>query len=335
MDNEHPRAQLYYLFGTTNHPKGSSWLERFPAGLFAIPFGLFGLAGAWRRAAAFGWGIATDVVPLVLWPATVLWAAMLFVYAIKCKRHWPAVLREFRHPVQGPLQALLPLSTLLAAIHLGDYEPAIWLALCVAALLLNAVFAYRVLGTAAMAQLPSNAITPTLYLPVVGGMLVGAMALASLGYAGWGAVLFGAGLAGWAVLEVRVLNGLFNGPLPEAFRPTIGIELAPPIVATLAASVVWPDLSGKTLAIGLGVSVVPFVIVLARHSWWTQVPFSAGFWSFSFPLAALASAVLETVYREGWPIWIGHVVLLTSSVIIGMLAFRTLILLAQRKLLPG
>jgi tellurite resistance protein len=335
MDNEHPRAQLYYLFGTTNHPKGSSWLERFPAGLFAIPFGLFGLAGAWRRAAAFGWGIAADMVPLLLWPAAALWAAMLLVYAIKCKRHWPAVLREFRHPVQGPLQALLPLSTLLAAIHLGGDAPSVWLAVCLAALLLNAVFAYRVLATAAMAQLPFNAITPTLYLPVVGGMLVGAMALASLGYSGWGAVLFGAGLAGWAVLEVRVLNGLFNGPLPEAFRPTIGIELAPPVVATLAASVIWQDLSGKTLAIGLGVAVVPFAIVLARHAWWTQVPFSAGFWSFSFPLAALASAVLETVHREGWPIWIGHVVLLTSSVIIGMLAFRTLILLAQRKLLPG
>ena len=33
----------------------SPWLARFPVGLFAIPVGLFALAGAWRRAQEFGW----------------------------------------------------------------------------------------------------------------------------------------------------------------------------------------------------------------------------------------------------------------------------------------
>jgi tellurite resistance protein len=334
MDNDHPRARLYYLFGTGTHPKGSSWLERFPASLFGIPFGLFGLAGAWRRAAAFGWGIADDIVPLLLWTAAALWAAGLLVYAVKCKRHWASVLREFRHPVQGPLQALPLLATLLAVVHFGAMAPLAWLPVCLAALLLNGVIAYRVFATAAIGQLAPNAVTPALYLPVVGGMLVGAMALSTLGHAGWAAVLFGAGMAGWAVLEARVLNGLFRGPLPEAFRPTIGIELAPPVVAALAAAAVWPELPGMVLGIGIGAAVVPFASVLARYSWWSQVPFSPGFWSFSFPAAAFASVVLEAAHRDGWPIWIGHVVLLTSTVIIGLLALRTLILLAQRKLLP-
>ncbi|NEX60763.1 SLAC1 family transporter [Noviherbaspirillum galbum] len=334
MDNEHPRARLYYLFGAGNHPKGSPWLARLPAGLCAIPVGLFGLAGAWRRAGAFGWSLAADVFPPIVWSSAAIWAIILLLYAAKCHRHWPAVLAEFRHPVQGPLQALLPMSTLLAVIHVGDPAHDIRTAICIAALALNAIIAYRVCATLASGQLPANAVTPALYLPLVGGPLVGGMALASLDYAGWGAISFGAGLAGWAMLEAKVLDKLFSGPLPEGLRPTIGIELAPPLVASLSAATLWPELPALVLAMGLGMALLPLAVVMARIAWWSQVPFSVGFWSFSFPLAACASVVLEAVHRGGWPIWIGHVVLLTATVAIGLLALRTLLLLAQRKLLP-
>lgn len=334
-DNNRPRARLYYLFRTNHCLHGSSWMARIPASLFAIPVGLFGLADAWRRAATYGWSFAEDVDRFIAWPATAILALVLLLYAYKAKRHWSAVLREADHPVQSSLQALLPLSLLLAVLHFGNVNYGIWLTIALLALALTAVIGYRVIAMLANGQLPDNAVTPALYLPVVGGALVGGMALTALQYPGWAAMLFGTGLAGWALLEARILGRLFEKPMPKPLRSTMGVELVPPVITTLAAAMIWPELSGKILAVGIGIAVAPFAGVLARYRWWSEVSFSLGFWSFSFPLAALSSVVIEALHREGWPAWIGHAVLLVASAAIGFLAIRTLILLLQGKLLTA
>lgn len=335
MDNENPRARLYYLFGASQHPQGSSWLARLPPGVFAISVGLFGLVGAWRRAAAYGWQSADSVAAFLIWPVTALWLVSLVLYAFKLKRYPQVVLGEFRHPVQGSLQALLPLSILLAVIHFNQPGQGVWLVLALAALALHVVIAFRVVSVLATGQMPSNAITPALYLPVVGGALVGGMTMAALHLPGWAAMLFGTGLSGWALLEARILSSLFHGPMPESLRPTIGVELAPPAIATLTAATIWPQLPAEALMVGLGIAVAPFVGVMARYHWWTKVPFSIGFWSFSFPLAALAGAIIEAVHRGGWPSWIGSAALLTATAVIAFLALRTAILLLQGRFLPA
>ncbi|WP_460843708.1 SLAC1 family transporter [Noviherbaspirillum agri] len=335
MDTPEPRARLYYLFRATNMPQGTPWLARVPAGIFAISVGLFGLVDAWQRAAASGWRVADIVASILVWPAILIWVASLLLYAIKCKRHWRAVAAEFRHPVQGSLQALLPLSMLLAIIQFRQPEQGIWLLLALCALALNAVIAFRVASVLITGQMPANAVTPALYLPIVGGALIGAMTFASLGYRGWAALLFGTGLSGWALLEARILSQLSHGPLPETVRATIGVELVPPVIATLAAAVIWPDLPADILLVGLGIAAVPFATVALRFRWWSKVPFSIGFWSFSFPLAALAGSVLEAVHRGGWPMWIGYATLLAASAVITLLAVRTVILAVKGKLLPA
>lgn len=335
MDNENPRARLYYLFGASQSPQGSSWLARLPAGIFAISVGLFGLVGGWRRAAAYGWEHAADVANAMIWPVAIIWTISLILYAIKIKRHPDAVQREFRHPVQGSLLALAPLSILLAVIHFNQPDQGVWLVLALLALALHVVIAVRVVSVLATGQMPSNAVTPALYLPVVGGALVGGMTLASLRYPGWAAMLFGTGLSGWALLEARILSSLFAGPMPEPLRPTIGVELAPPAIATLTASMIWPQLPADALMVGLGIALAPFVGVLARYHWWSKVPFSIGFWSFSFPIAALASAIIEAVHRGGWPSWIGIAALLAATTVIVFLVLRTAVLLLQGRFLPA
>lgn len=334
MEKENPRARLYYLFGASQHAQGTSWLARLPVGLFGISVGLFGLLGAWRRAAADGWNSAADIAAFLTWPVAGVWMLSLVLYAIKFMRYPQAVRDEFRHPVQGSLQALLPLSLLLAVIQFNRPGQGVWLALALLALAMHLVIAVRVVSILSTGRMPTNAVTPALYLPVVGGALVGGMTLATLGYPGWGAMLFGTGLSGWALLEARILSRLFEGPMPAALRPTIGVELAPPAIATLSAAVIWPQLPADVLMIGLGVAIAPFVGVMARYRWWSQVPFSVGFWSFSFPLAALASAIIEALHRGGWPSWIGITALLAASTVIAFLALRTAIILLQGKFLP-
>ena len=312
----------------------TAWLARLPAGLFAMPVGIVGLAGAWRRAAAFGWPVAAVVGDALAAFAVILFALLLVLYAAKALRHPRAIAGEFQHPVAGALMALLPLSLLLFVVHYGAPRAPGWLALTLVALVLQGIVAMRVVRTLATGELPQTAVTPALYLPPVTGGFVGGMALATLGYPGWAALLFGMGLASWGLLEVRVLNRLFEGPMPEQLRPTIGIEIAPPSVATLAAGVIWPTLSGEVLIVGLGIAAGPVVAVIARYPWWSRAPFGIGFWSFSFPVAALAGAVIEVDRRGGWPPVVAGIAIAIASLAIAWLAVRTLSLLVRRRLLP-
>jgi tellurite resistance protein len=310
------------------------WLSRFPAALFAIPVGLFALGGAWRRSAAFGWALARPVADLLAGLGLAVLTGLLLVYVAKLLRHRQAVLAEYRHPVAGSLLALLPLALLLCIITFGVPAHEGWLALALATLLLMAVIAIRVVAVISTGALPAAMVTPALYVPPVGGGLVGGMALQVLGYPGWAALLFGMGLVSWALLEMRVLNRLFEGPMPEPLRPTIGLELAAPTVGTLTVATLWPQLPGELLIIGLGIAAGPIVAVAARYKWWGHVPFAPGFWSFSFPAAAFAASTVEIVRRGGWPQAVAALALGLATLLIGFLLLRTVLLLAQGRLIP-
>lgn len=337
-NNDHPTGidhDQRSIANATETGMNTAWLARLPAGLFSIPVGLFGLAGAWRRAIGYGWPVATDISGALLGTALISWSVLLLLYVAKCALHAPVVNREFSHPVRGSLLALIPLSIMLAAISGAQSDSPWWLAVVLLALAMQGVIAIRVVSILATGQIAQKDITPALYLPFVGGGFVGGMAMAALHYPGWGALLFGMGLAGWALLEVRILSRLFEGPMPLALRPTIGVELAPPAVATLAAGAIWPQLPGDVLIVGLGIAAGPVVAVLVRYRWWQEVPFSTGFWSFSFPIAALAGAVVEVVRRGGWPPLVGGLALLLASAVIAWLVARTLALLLAGELIPA
>ena len=64
------------------------------------------------------------------------------------------------------------------------------------------------------------------------------------------------------------------------------------------------------------------------------MPFNAGFWSFSFPLAAMAGATVEAVRRGNWNTQVGLAAVGIASVVIAFLAIRTLGLLVRGRLLP-
>lgn len=310
------------------------WLARFPVGLFAVPVGLFALANAWRRAASFGWSAAAFTGDVLAWCALAVLILLLAVYTLKGLRHPQALAAELTHPLSGSLTGLVPLALLLSIVYFGTPGHTGWLLFILLALLLMGMIAWRVVALITTAALPAAMVTPALYVPPVGGGLVGAMALQVLGYPGWAALLFGMGLVSWALLELRVLNRLFEGAMPEPLRPTIGLELAPPTVGTLTVATLWPQLPGELLIIGLGIAAGPIVAVAARYKWWSGVPFAIGFWSFSFPVGAFAASVIEVVRRGGWPPAVAATVLGLSTLVIAFLLLRTVLLLVQGRLIP-
>ena len=318
----------------------SSLVARLQPGLFAMPLGTLGLAGAWRRVAAFDGpqAPAHGVADALLWLGLALLALLLALWAVRLVRHGALIRAEWDHPVQAALSALLPVSVLLAvALVVPRWEgwQALAWPLALASLAMMGVLAWRVVARLSTGRIPAELVTPALYVPTVAGGLVGALALSALGQAGWAALLFGMGLSAWALLEMRVLNRLFDGPLPPPLRPTLGVEMAPAAVGTLALATLWPLMPAEALVVCLGIASGPILAVLTRWRYWSAVPFSAGFWSFSFPIAAMAAAIAETVRRGGWPPEVAWIAVALASMLIAYLALRTLVLLAQGRLLPA
>lgn len=313
----------------------TSWLARLPLGLFAIPMGLLATTALWRRAEqALPWAPAGLMAQGIGALALLTQALLLLALVAKALRQAPVLRRDLAHPVAGALAALVPLTLLMTVAVFGQAN-LLWLLLTLAALALQAAIALPLAVRLATGELQATGlVTPALYLPPVAGSLVGALALHALGQNAWGALLFGMALVAWAVLEARVLNRLFDGPLPPPLRPTIGIELAPAPVATLTVATLWPQLPADVLLIGLGIACGPLIAVLARWRWWGAVPFGAGFWSFSFPVAAFAACIVEAVRRGQWPPAVSMIALSLATAVIAFLLVRTLHLLATRRLLP-
>ncbi|MDO8179568.1 MAG: hypothetical protein Q7T62_15110 [Undibacterium sp.] len=325
----HPSALTY--------PLARPWLSRLPPGLFGIPLGLFGLSSSWQRLTSFGSDSAHLFAQGLLYLALALLALLLMLTAAKFILHRAVFMQEFAHPVSGSLLALMPVCCLVVVIFLRPLHPewqlqaGVVIGLC---LMLQAVIAWHIVAALSTGQMPAELITPALYVPIVPGGFVGAMALHTVGLPGFAMLLMGMGLGGWALLEMRILNRLFSGPLPLGLRPTLGIEIAPAAVGTLAVMTLWPDLPADFIMVGLGISSGPVFAVLTRWKWWTETPFSASFWSFSFPVATLASCIAEAVRRGGWPAEVAFGAVLLASLLVAFLAVRTLILLFQGRLLP-
>jgi tellurite resistance protein len=317
------------------------WLQRLPPGLFAIPLGLTGLSASWGRLGQADpqAALAAPLQSVLAALGLALWALLAGLWALKLLRHPEQVRGLWGHPLQGSFLALAPVSTLLivavgapAATQAGLH--AALLALVLLALALQLSIAWRVVAQLTTGRIGPELVTPALYLPTVAGGFVGAMALQGLGLHGWAVLLFGTGLGAWALLEARILHRLFAGPLPLPLRPTLGLELAPTSVGALTLAVLWPQLPADVLLVALGMGSGPALAVLARWRWWAQTPFSAGFWSFSFPLAAYAGTIVEAVRRGGWPLWPAWLAVLLASTVIAFLALRTLLLWRAGRLLP-
>lgn len=313
------------------------WLARLHPSLLGMPLGLLGLAGACLRLGRYGTeaaGIAGDAL-LVL--ALGMLGLLLALWFAKLLRHRATLMQEWRHPVQGALLALVPVATMMAVGLAAERWPALRSALlpvAVTVLVGQALMAWHVVADLSTGRTQPEWITPALYLPTVPGGFVGAIALQALGQHGWAALLMGMGLGAWALLEMRILNRLFAGPLPLALRPTLGIEMAPASVGSLAAVTLWPALPADAMMVMLGVASGPVLAVLTRWRYWSEVPFNPGFWSFSFPLAAFAGATVEAVHRGGWPPAVGQVAVAVAGAVIAYLGVRTAVLALQGRLLP-
>lgn len=211
-----------------------------PAGYFGMVLGTIGMGFAWRYASTL-WPVSRAIGDGLVALAAMIWALLTIAFISRAIRFPWSVLQEMRHPFASSFVSLFPATTMLVAIGFVPwFRPLSLLLFGIGVVLQLSYSAWQSAGLW-RGKHPSDATTPGLYLPTVANNFISAMACGALGFNDAGLVFLGAGIFSWLSLEPVILQRLrSHGELPAAMRTSLGIQLAPALVACSA----WLSVNG-------------------------------------------------------------------------------------------
>jgi tellurite resistance protein len=282
------------MIGTSAPPRApgkvSAWFN-IPVALFGMVLGLGGLANGWRTASrVWGWSIIPgETLAVIAWT---VWGVLLALYIAKWIRAPRLALMELRHPVLSSFAALVPISTSVASLAIAPLSSMLAKALLIAGVTGQACFAVNAIAMMwQQGGRDPETTTPALYVPVVGGFLVSAIATGSFGYPQCGVLFFGAGLLSWFTLESIIVQRLLERPaLPPALRATMGLHFTPPAVACVAYLSVTSGPPGVIAEALFGYGLLHAATGIRLLPWLWQQPFGTAYWAYTFGLSALPLA---------------------------------------------
>lgn len=297
----------------------------FP-GWYAIVMGLAGLSLAFHRAVPLMGEVAGAVALVIgaLGAATFLVLAVATV--VRGRRYPEAWAEDRRHPVRHTFIATLPVALLLlatVAVASSLREPwveALWWIGALGQLFVTVWVLARWLKGSQAGGLQWASLTPALFVPIVGNVLV-PLAGVPLGRPEWAAAQFGIGLLFWPVVTVLLLVRVATqGMWPERLLPATFIFIAPPAVVGLSALQFGaPPLVGWAL---WGMALFSFLWVATLAQRIANLPFGLAHWGMSFPLAAFAALTLR-VAPTGPIAMAGVALLALAALVIAALVLAT------------
>ena len=294
---------------------------------FAMVMSLCGLALAWDRAAAVLGDMASGVALALAAVAALAFVALATLSLMRWQHFGEATAADAKHPVRHAFFATIPVSLLLLATVgvalLGDQ---LWLAVLwwlgsLSQLGVTLWVLARWLSADKAQQPGWAAVTPVLFIPVVGNVLA-PLAGPTLGATAWSAAQLGVGVLLWPVLVALLLARIATqGPWPARLLPATFISMAPP--AVIGSSVL--QLGGPVLLAWMCWGAALFFLL-----WSLQIgrqmlaqPFGISFWSLGFPLAAFASLSPRLVMHHPAAQAPAMIALALASLVIVLLGIAT------------
>lgn len=311
----------------TSRPTG----QRIPLNTLAIAFGLAGLAEVWTTASRL-LGVPSLVGQLIWAGVLVAWIWLIVAHLRRGAKSGESLLAQLKHPAQGPIAALAPVVGMLIGADLYGFVPAAGATLVVISIVVAALFAGWILAFWHTGALSPEAFHGGYLLPTVAAGLIAATTASEIGLRMLAIGAFAVGVFFWIIISTVVLARLaFFAPLPAALTPTCAILLAPPAVAGIA----WFTINGgepDLISMGLlGLLVLMVLQQIALIPRYRALPFSLGFWSFTFPLAAAGGYAAQWIAIVAFPGWqvVAWLLIALVTVVIALVGIRSLVLITS------
>ena len=267
-----------------------------PASFFGMVLGLLGLAAAWQAATRI-WQLSTVPAEALTLAGTIVWAAVMVLYSAKWALAPEAARAEAQDPIQCCFIGLAGVATNLVSIVALPHSRSAALALFAVGTAITVAFAVWRTGGLWQGGREPAASTPVLYLPTVAGGFVAATAASANGFPVIAQLAFGAGFLSWLAIESVLLNRFYTGPaLLLPLRPTLGIQLAPPAVGSVAALTVFGEDAHPIATAMLGYALLQGFVLLRLLPWIARQPFVPGYWGFAFGTTALGTVTLRLAH---------------------------------------
>ncbi len=261
--------------------------------------------------------------------SAILAIALGVPYLVRWLRHPQAAIADLRNPVAGALYGTFPGGVLVLAVGVATVGPslgapdAVTATIAVLAVIgialafsISVVFAYLLFATPQIGPQTANGawfippvvniVVPLALAPLVSHVGLGdATTLVVAGYA-----FLGMGMLLFVLVASLIYDRLVFHPLPAApLAPSLWIGLGPvgvgvlgllrlaqvgaPIWGAGAAAVSTLSSIGATIIWGFGLWwLAAAILLLAGYLRAGRLPYSVGWWAFTFPLGAYAAATL-------------------------------------------
>jgi tellurite resistance protein len=264
-----------------------------PAIAFSSVMGICGLGLSWREAGqvlaaprAIGeWLIVAGVM---------LFIALSALYGIRSVREPSIVVAEFRDHSSASNFACITVAVVIVAAAILPHAPSAALFLWALGTGGQFVLFLTLLGRwiAEPTEIPHA--TPAWLVPIVGNVTA-TLAGVPLGFHETSWFLLAVGLVSWITFLPLLLHRLIfcDDKLPQHLAPSLAIFAASPAVGCLS----WLQLTGRVDAVyRFNLFTALFFALLVLRLWQLAVralPVSVGWWAYTFPSAALASALIR------------------------------------------
>jgi tellurite resistance protein len=317
-----------------NVTRGSRRFPIIPPNFFGIAFGLAGLAEVWVLASST-LGVSDLIGRVLLLVAASAWMTLLVIYFSK---GWRGVRDDWRNPIFSPFLALVVIVPTLLAGELCNAELGPGRVLVIVFSSMAVAVGGWSTGQWVINDLYDECMHPGYLLPTATGGFVGSIAASQAHLHLLAEAWFGVGMISWLLIASIVLNRLFIRPrLPPALTPTLALEAGPPLVAGVAYHLLHRgSVDAFAAALG-GYAILMVVLQLRLTSIYRRLSFSPGFWSFTFPTAAVGLdglVWLRATQPAGYTVYAAILIGLVTLVIAAVAA-RSVVALSRHQFFPS
>ena len=272
---------------------GQHALTNPPAIAFSSVMGICGLGLFWRAAGqvlaaprAIGeWLIAVGAM---------LFIALSVLYGIKTVRDPSIVVAEFRDPRSASNFTCITVAVVIVAAGILPHAPSAALFLWALGTSGQCVLFLTLLGRWIAEPAEILHATPAWLVPIVGNVTA-TLPGVPLGFHETSWFFLTVGLVSWIAFLPLLLHRLIfcEDKLPRRLAPSLAIFVASPAVGCLS----WLQLTGRVDAVYRFILFAAlFFALLVLRLWQLAVralPISVAWWAYTFPSAALASALIR------------------------------------------